>query len=43
MKVPVPVAGSRISTSLSIRFLPKCFSHSQSALSIMKRTISLGV
>lgn len=43
IKVPVPVAGSRISTPESMRFLAKCFWHSQSALSIIKRTISFGV
>jgi hypothetical protein len=42
IKVPVPAAGSRISTFLSINALPKCFWQSQSALSIMKRTISFG-
>lgn len=41
--LPVPVAGSRMSTPLSLRDLPKCFSRSQSVESIINLTISFGV
>ena len=43
MKVPVPVAGSRICTLLSARVLPKCFCSRWSAPRMMKSTTSLGV